>query len=310
MKIGTRGSALALAQSNLVAGLIRKKFPKLSVDLVVIKTTGDKFQDAPLSRIGGKGLFTKEIEDALLARSVDLAVHSLKDLPTEIPSGLEIGAILKREDPSDCLITLKSRIPRTLRTLPRGSVIGTSSLRRQSQLACLRKGWKIKDLRGNLDTRVRKLRERDYDAIVVAAAGLKRLGDPRLLAGMAVYKIPPVFMLPAVGQGALALEIRENDFRTREFIQFLDDAKSAQAAAAERAFLKKLEGGCQVPIGALATSDGKRVALEGLIASVSGEKRVRGKASGRVGEERELGESLARKLLVAGGREILGEIRP
>lgn len=304
--IGTRGSPLALAQTGFVAGLIRKKFPRMIVQTRVIKTTGDKILDAPLSKIGSKGLFTKELEEALLRREIDLAVHSLKDLPSELPRGLAIGAILKRADSRDCLVSARKW---TLMSIPRGSKVGTSSLRRQAQLLALRPDLKVENLRGNLDTRVRKLREGVFDAILLAAAGIARLRDPRLVAGLSVHKISRAQMLPAVGQGALAVEIRERDGAALGALRFLDHRPTRVLAQSERAFMKTLEGGCQVPVGIHSRLSGGTIVLDGLIASVSGGRCVRKNVSGPAAQAERLGSRLARELLRDGGREILGEIR-
>ncbi len=306
LTIGTRGSPLALAQTGLVAGLIRKKFPRLTVLTRVIKTTGDKILDAPLSKIGAKGLFTKELEEALLRREIDLAVHSLKDLPSELPRGLAIGAILRRADSRDCLVSARKW---TLKSIPRGSKVGTSSLRRQAQLLSLRPDLKVESLRGNLDTRVRKLREGRYDAILLAAAGIVRLRDPRLVAGLYAHKIPCAQMLPAVGQGALAVEVRERDGAALSALQFLDHAPTRILALSERAFMRTLEGGCQVPVGIHSRLSGGKIILDGLIAAVSGRRCVRKKISGPAARAEMLGRRLALDLLRGGGRKILGEIR-
>ncbi len=306
MIIGTRGSALALAQANLVAGLIRKKFRGVTVTLQVIKTTGDKILDAPLAKIGSKGLFTKELEDALLRRDIDLAVHSLKDLPPDLPAGLMLGAVLKRADVSDCLVSAQKC---TLKSLKSGAVVGTSSLRRQAQLLALRPDVRVESLRGNLDTRLSKLRSGRYDAIILASAGLARLNQPKLLKGLYLHKIPASVMLPAAGQGALAVEIRKDDAETAQRIGFLNHAPTRIQADCERAFLEAVQGGCQIPIGIHSRISGGRIFLDALVASVSGDRCIREKVSGPVKQADSLGKALGKKLLSKGGRKILAEIR-
>lgn len=306
VRVGTRGSLLALTQTRSVVRALKRKFPGLRAEVKVIQTTGDRRKKLPLSRIGTKGLFTKEIEQGLLAGHIDLAVHSLKDLPTDLPKGLEIGAVLKREDPRDCLIVLR---PRTLKTLPAGSRVGTSSLRRQAQIAALRPDLRIENLRGNLDTRLRKLRQGDYDAIVVAQAGLKRLSGKVRLKGLAVHRIPEAQMLPAVGQGSLAVEIRSGDAAASHLASRLNHGPSELRSRAERSFLAVLQGGCQVPIGVRSQIRGKKICLEGVIASPSGRESVRLKLEGSADLPEAAGERLARNLLKSGGRRILAEVR-
>jgi len=301
LKIGTRGSALALAQTEEVARALHNIFPDLSVEIFRIKTTGDKILDAPLSKIGTKSLFTKEIEDALLEGQIDLAVHSLKDLPTEIPEGLEIGAVLKRLDPRDCLVAEK-RI--SLKDLPKGARVGTSSLRRAAQILALRPDIRIENLRGNLDTSLKKIAEGDFDAIVVAQAGLTRLN-----AQVTANSISFEEMLPAVGQGFIAIEVRSNDLRTQEIIQSLNDRQAQIEALCERAFLRALEGGCQVPIGALARVEGSKIFLEGLISSLDGKITYRDKIEGAAKDCEQVGINLAKKLLSMGGEKVLEAIR-
>ncbi len=306
LTIGTRGSALALAQANLVAGLIRKKFRGVAVRLQVTKTTGDKILDAPLAKIGSKGLFTKELEDALLSRDIDLAVHSLKDLPPDLPAGLALGAVLKRADVTDCLVSARKC---TLKTLKSGAIVGTSSLRRQAQLLALRPDVRVESLRGNLDTRLGKLRSGRYDAIILASAGLVRLNQPKLLKGLHFYKIPAAVMLPAAGQGALAVEIRKGDAATEKTVGFLNHAATQIQVECERAFLESVQGGCQIPIGIHSRLSGGKIFLDALVASVSGDRCIREKVSGSVKHAESLGRSLGKKLLSKGGREILAEIR-
>jgi hydroxymethylbilane synthase len=299
--IGSRGSALALWQANWVKAQLEAAVPDRRVAIEIIKTTGDKILDAPLSKIGGKGLFTKEIEEALLAGSIDLAVHSLKDLPTVLPDGLGLGAITRREDVRDALIARPGI--RSLADLPHAAVVGTSSLRRQAQLRLRRPDVELKDLRGNVDTRLRKLREGQYDAIILAAAGITRLG----LADQITEYLSAEFMLPAVGQGALAIEIRENDTITGEAVGALNHPETRLACEAERAFLAALGGGCQVPIAATATVDGDNLRLCGLVASVEGRSVVQGEQVGSTVDAVRLGQNLAQTLLLMGARELLNE---
>src|SRR6266446_9311311 len=241
LRIGSRGSQLALWQANHISALLRARGHEVEIE--IIHTTGDKITDVALAMVGTKGMFTKEIEEALAAGRVDLAVHSLKDLPTELPPGFEIAAITKREDPRDALC---SRFYSKVEDLPQGARVGTSSLRRQAQLKAIRPDLEIYPLRGNVDTRLRKLESGDYDAIILAAAGLNRLGKAQLVRQV----IPAEVMTPAAGQGALAIEIRNGDAATRAAVAFLDDAATRATTTCERALLSKLGGGCQVPIGA------------------------------------------------------------
>ncbi len=299
--VGTRGSKLALAQTNWVISKIKGRYPSLEVETKIIKTKGDKITDVPLAKVGGKGLFVKEIEEALLRREIDLAVHSLKDVPTELPPGLEIAIIPPRESPYDVLI---SRDGYTLAELPKGAKVGTSSLRRRAQLKASRPDLQIENLRGNLDTRLRKLNEGLYEAIIVAEAGLLRLG----LGEIKRERLLTEIMLPAIGQGALALEVREDDHSLKEGLSFLHDEETAVCTAAERSFLAALGGGCQVPLAAYARLNGGKLLLEALIADPEGQRILRGKREGRPEEASFLGKSLAEELLAAGGREILADV--
>jgi hydroxymethylbilane synthase len=301
LKIGTRGSQLALFQANWVEDQLSKAHPDLNVTLIKIKTTGDKIQDVPLAKIGGKGLFVKEIEESLLQKRIDLAVHSIKDVPTEFPEGLHLSVITKREDPRDVLI---SRDGRTLKNLPPGAKIGTSSLRRQAQLLHFREDLELIPLRGNLDTRLKKLRTMNLDAIVLALAGVRRLG----LEGRVTEIIPTDISLPAIGQGALGIETRMDDREVEGKIRFLNDRDASVAVTAERAFLKKLEGGCQVPIAAYAQSIGTAVQVEGLVGSIDGKRLVRHRVEGPFEKAESLGIELAEILLEKGAKEILDEI--
>ncbi|MES4784609.1 MAG: hydroxymethylbilane synthase [Nitrospiraceae bacterium] len=290
--IGTRGSRLAIWQAEWVRTRLRESAPELQVTLRHIKTSGDKILDVPLAKIGGKGLFVKEIEEALLQGEIDLAVHSMKDVPTILPEGLEIVCIPDREDPRDVLI---SRNGQSLDRLPKGARMGTSSLRRQAQLLHYRPDLRILMLRGNLDTRIRKLREGEYDAVVLAD------GD------VAEY-LPFEVCLPAIGQGALALEGRAEDHFVREFLSKLEDAPTRTAVLAERALLDRLQGGCQVPIAAHATLKHDTLILDGLIASVDGRQVIREVVQGPAAQAHALGVGLAEKLLAKGGDTILAEI--
>ena len=299
--IGTRGSRLALWQAEWIQARLRDVAPGLTVSLRRIKTSGDKILDVPLAAIGGKGLFVKEIEEALLGGDIDLAVHSMKDVPTMLPKGLEILCVPPREDPRDALI---SRAGCSLKDLPPRARIGTSSLRRQAQLLHLRPDLRIEVLRGNLDTRLRKLRQGEFDAIVLAAAGLSRMG---WAAEVTEYLTPDV-SLPAIGQGALGLEGRGDDPFVRSLVAQFDHAPTRTAVTAERALLERLEGGCQVPIAAHASVNGGTLMLDALIASVNGSRLVRDSIQGPTADARALGVELAERLLARGGESILSEI--
>lgn len=301
LRIGTRGSQLALFQANWVKEKLQQTHPGLRVTLVKIKTTGDKIQDAPLAKIGGKGLFVKEIEEALLAHKIDLAVHSIKDVPTEFPEGLHLSAITKREDPRDALI---SREQTSLKDLPGGARIGTSSLRRQAQLLHFRGDLQLIPLRGNLDTRLKKLKTLNLDAIVLAYAGLKRLGLDESITEI----LPTDISLPAIGQGALGIETRKSDEEVEGRTMFLNDLESSVAVTAERAFLKRLEGGCQVPIAAFGRIEGSRLKLEGLVGTTDGKRLIRRCLEGPVEKAESLGTGLANLLLNQGAGEILNEV--
>ena len=292
--IGSRGSKLALWQAEHIADRLRGLGAEVRIE--VIKTTGDKIQDVPLAKVGGKGLFTKEIEEALLAGTVDVAVHSMKDMPTDVPDGLVISAIPEREEPRDALIGTN------VAGLRVGMKIGTSSLRRSAQLRAHAPGLVIENLRGNLDTRLRKLDEGQYDAIVLAAAGLRRLGWADRIQEL----IPPEVMCPAVGQGALAIETREDGGQAHELVLKLNDAETRACVTAERAFLAVLGGGCQVPIGAHARLDGETLHLEGLVASPDGREVLRERVSGR--DPQQLGRELGQRILEQGARRILDDV--
>jgi len=300
LRIGTRGSQLALFQANWVKDQLIHAHPHLKVSLIKIKTTGDKIQDAPLAKIGGKGLFVKEIEEALLQQRIDLAVHSIKDVPTQFPEGLYLSVITRREDPRDVFI---SREGKTLRELPQGAKIGTSSLRRQAQLLHYRSDFELVPLRGNLDTRLKKLNTMNLDGIVLALAGVKRLGLEEKITEI----ISTDISLPAIGQGALGIETRQNDKEIEEQIGFLNDRDSWIAVSAERSFLKKLEGGCQVPIAAFARTAGAILRIDGLVGTIDGKRILRERVEGPAEEAELLGTKLADILLSKGAKEILDE---
>jgi len=301
VRIGTRKSMLALTQSTMIKKAIEARYPDCEVELVKIVTKGDKILDVPLAKVGGKGLFVKEIEEAMLRDEIDIAVHSMKDVPAELPDELFIGVVAKREDPRDAFLSVKYG---SIDELPEGAKIGTSSLRRRSQLARIRPDLVIEDLRGNLDTRLRKLDDGLYDAIILATAGLNRMGwDDRITA-----HIDTGTMLPAVAQGAVGIEMRRNDAEIIEGLAFLNHADTSIAVACERAFLHTLEGGCQVPIGGHATVENGRVRMTGLIASVAGDRFFREDIEGLVEEAEATGRALAEKLLGQGGAEVLAEV--
>jgi hydroxymethylbilane synthase len=302
LRIGTRGSVLALAQAGWVQDRIARRHPGCRVELVVIKTTGDKIHDLPLAQVGGKGLFIKEIEEALIAGEVDLAVHSLKDMPAALPEGLVLTAVPPREDWRDAFI---SRQYATLAELPPGARVGTGSLRRRVQLLHARPDLEIVGLRGNVDTRLKKMEALGLDAIILAAAGLARLGLSHVAAGF----LGPEEMLPAVGQGALGLEVRAGDRELREALAFLDHPETRAAVSGERAFLARLEGGCVVPVAALGRVAGETLTLEALISDLDGRGLIRRRRTGPGEAAASLGSSLAAELLDLGGRKILAELR-
>ncbi len=304
--LGTRSSPLALWQAEHVAARLRGAFAGLQVSLERIKTSGDKIQDVPLAQVGGKALFVKEIEEALLAGRVDLAVHSMKDVPTDLPAGLAILAVTERESPSDVLI---SRQGARLADLPGGAIVGTSSLRRQAQLLHHRPDLRVVGLRGNLDTRIRKLRSEGLDAIVVAAAGVKRLGLSHLVSEV----LPAEILLPAIGQGALGIEGRvaagvDRERGIADIVRTLDHPETHTAVRAERAMLARLAGGCQVPIAALATLEADGIRLRGLVASPDGAKVIRGERRAPREHPDSLGAGLAEELLSRGAAGILASV--
>ena len=299
--IGTRASKLALWQAEYIAAEIEKHHG-CRVELRKMTTKGDRILDAPLAKIGGKGLFTKELEQAMLAGEIDLAVHSLKDMPTEVPEGLVIGAITQRLDAGDAFVSVHYR---SMEDLPQGAKVGTSSLRRRAQLLAVRPDLTILDLRGNVNTRLAKLDAGEFDAIVLAAAGLKRLGLGERIRTI----LPRAMILPAVGQGALAIECRADDGRIQEMIDFLRDTEMTAAATAERAFLRRVEGGCQIPVGVYAeVGEGNVLHVEAMIASIDGMRVCRSRSMGTPAEAEKIGIALAEELLDVGGREILKEI--
>jgi hydroxymethylbilane synthase len=302
--IGTRGSKLALWQAEWVKSELQRMNPGLEVEMNKIKTTGDKILDVPLAKVGGKGLFVKEIEEAMLGGEADLAVHSMKDVPTEFPDGLFLPVICKREDPRDAFITAtQNSKPKTqsFKALPQGATIGTSSLRRSCQLLSVRPDLKIEQLRGNLDTRLRKLDEGQFDAIILAAAGVKRLGWAERITEI----LAPELSLPAIGQGAIGIECRTGDRLITDLIAPLNDAETSVCVRAERSFLKKLEGGCQVPIAAYARLIGGKIVMDGLVGSVNGDRIIRAHIEGDQAAAESLGIALAEDVLSKGAKEIL-----
>ncbi len=300
VRIGTRRSPLALAQAEWVRGRIRERHPQAVVEVVAIRTSGDRFRDVPIEKIGAKGVFIKEIEDALLEGGIDVAVHSMKDLPTELPEGLAIAAVPEREDPRDVLI---SHVAGSLAELPAGASVGTGSLRRRAQVLNQRPDLTVAPIRGNVDTRLAKLRRGEVDALVLALAGMKRLGRER----EATQPLPAETWLSAVGQGALGLETRRHEV---ERLRFLNHEPSASGVEAERAFLGCLEGGCQVPVGARAVVAEDRVSLTGMVAEASGRRVFRGEISGARVDAASLGIQLAERLLDEGAGAVLKEARP
>ncbi|ABK43258.1 hydroxymethylbilane synthase [Magnetococcus marinus MC-1] len=298
VRIGTRGSALAVWQAEWVKSQLQAHHPGIIVELELIKTKGDKILDVPLAKVGGKGLFVKELEEAMLDGRVDLAVHSMKDVPAEFPDGLMLGPILKREDPRDALLSIHYQ---SLAELPQGALIGSSSLRRQSQIKAKRPDLRLDWLRGNVGTRIQKLVEGQFDAIILAAAGVKRLG----LTEHVVQYLEPEEMLPAVGQGAVGIEHRVDDARIATLLAPLYHKETHSCVTAERAFLAKLEGGCQVPIAGYATLHEDTLTLRGLVAEVEGGRVVQAQCQGPRADAYRMGQQLATQLLEAGGGAIL-----
>jgi hydroxymethylbilane synthase len=300
LRIGTRGSQLAKWQAEYVRKQI---FQATGVEgeIVIIKTSGDKLQQLPLTQIGGKGIFIKELEDALLEESVDIAVHSVKDIPTDVPSGLAFPAVCRRDDVRDCLVSGNGA---TLANLRQGARIGTGSLRRQAQLRHIRPDLDVRDLRGNVDTRLRKVESGEYDAVMLAKAGLDRLGCSHRIS----ETLSPDVCMPAVGQGAIAVECRANDAEAAQALEKLDDAETRTAIMAERALLSALQGGCQVPLGAWARIERGELVLEACVCSVDGVQYVKQRATASPEQARELGERMARLLIEAGAQSILEEV--
>jgi hydroxymethylbilane synthase len=297
LRIGSRGSALALWQANHVRELLRESCGT-DAEIAVIKTSGDRLAQSPLAQAGGKGLFTREIEDALLEHRVDLAVHSLKDLPTELPAGLTLGATPKRGDVHDCLL---SRDGSSLAKIRQGAKVGTGSLRRRAQLLNYRRDLELRDIRGNVDTRLRKLESGEFDGIVLARAGLERLG----LVDKITEVIPMEVMLPAAGQGALGIECRAEDEAIQTLLVRLDDADTRGAITAERALLAQLEGGCQVPLGAWARVENGKLRLDAVVLSPDGAECVRRSISGVASDATRIGRALGEELLAAGADRLL-----
>ncbi|CAN5592157.1 hydroxymethylbilane synthase [soil metagenome] len=300
--IGSRGSELALWQTNFVKTKLEEFFSAINLEIKIIKTTGDKLLETALSKIGDKGLFTKQIETALLSEEIDLAVHSLKDLQTVQPEGLCIAAVSKREQPNDVLIAKKSR---SINELPKSARVATGSLRRRSQLLNYRPDLEIHEIRGNVPSRIRKFEESDLDAMILAFAGIHRLGLDDHIAQIIPFEI----MLPAVGQGAMAVEIREQDTELKEILKVLDDEETRLCVTAERTFLRTLEGGCQVPIGANAMIENGVIRLEGMVGNLDGSINLREKISGEKRDAAMLGERLAQTLIGKGANEILENTR-
>lgn len=326
MKLGTRGSHLALTQSGMVARDVERLRPGLSVELVAIKTTGDNVTDVALSRIGDRGLFVKEIEHALLEGSVDFAVHSMKDMPTALPEGLCIACVPRRLPPFDCLVSVNAE---RFEKLPRGARLATGSLRRRAQIASARPDISLEEIRGNLPTRIRKISEQGFDGTILALAGLSRLGVPGLLdrrapvrfrvpedwgeqvGGQEVWisPIPPAVCLPAVGQGALCIEAREDNAEVLALLERLQDRDSRAAVDCERALMRALEGGCQVPVGGWARVENGRLRVDAILATVDGRDVLRAEAEGALTEAEALGRAVADDLLAQGGASIIGGLR-
>lgn len=302
VRIGTRGSKLALFQAELTKQKLLEKFTELNVEIVIIHTQGDKILDVALSKIGDKGLFTKEIETALIEKQVDIAVHSLKDLPTTLPEGLQLGAVLERAEFRDALV---SRDGRLLNELTEHDIIATSSLRRKASLLRLNKNYRIVDIRGNVNTRIRKMEEGYCDAMIMAAAGLQRLGLDKYITEV----ISPEYIIPAVSQGIIAVESRSDDTTVNEYLHEINHTITWIAGNAEREFLHTIEGGCQVPVGCFSKITGEYLFLTGFVASMDGEVYLLETADGTVNEPAVVGKQLARRLLDRGAAKIMEEIR-
>ncbi len=300
-RIVTRRSALAMWQARHVQGLLQTAHPNLAIEVIGIQTRGDKLLDAPLAKIGGKGLFIKELEHVLLDGKADIAVHSMKDVPVDVANGLDLAAILQREDPRDALV---SRHYTTIERLPAGAVVGTSSLRRQCQIKAVRPDLTVRALRGNVDTRIRKLDDGEYDAIILAAAGIKRLGLEHRISSL----IPTGTLLPAIGQGAIGIECRRGDHRTEALIRVLDHPETRVRIRAERAINANLGGGCQVPIAGFAELRQQHLRLEAVVGTSDGTHIVRGAIDGPMEQAEILGKDLAQDLLAQGARSILDDL--
>ncbi len=300
--IATRKSMLALWQAEWIKSQLKEINPDFEIELNKIKTTGDKILDVPLAQVGGKGLFVKEIEEAMLRNEADLAVHSMKDVPTDLPDGLHLSTITKREDPRDAFLAGEGI--NSFNDLPKGAHVGTSSLRRICQLLNIRPDLKISQLRGNVDTRLRKLAEGEYDAIILATAGVKRLGHADKITEI----LSPELSLPAIGQGAVGIECRKDDEFINDLLRKLDHHETSVCVTAERAFLKKLEGGCQVPIAAYAQLKNGNILISGLVGSLDGKTLIKETMEGKPEDAETLGTTLAEKLLAKGAKEILDEV--
>ncbi|SDJ80511.1 hydroxymethylbilane synthase [Natronincola ferrireducens] len=298
IKIGSRASELALTQAEIIIGMLKERFPQYQYEIIKIKTIGDKILDKTLSKIGGKGLFVKEIQTALLEEEIDLAVHSMKDMPAESPEELILGAITKREDPRDVLVIKDNR---TLEELPQGALIGTSSLRRKVQLLRLRQDLQLKDIRGNVGTRLKKIETEGLDAVILAAAGLKRLGYDE----ETFYYLDIDNFTPAVGQGALGCEIRKNDKELHRMLQEINDEETYHCVMGERQFLKLLEGGCHVPIGAYGKKVEEELWITGMVASLDGQQVLRHTEKGEFHNFLEIGSRLAEEMMALGAKELL-----
>ncbi|MDD5722189.1 MAG: hydroxymethylbilane synthase [Syntrophales bacterium] len=300
IRIGTRGSDLALVQARGVANQIKSRYPDMSVEVVPIRTRGDRMQNVSLVEIGGKGIFVKEIEEALLRGDIDMAVHSMKDVPVDLPDGLVIGAVPEREDPRDVLVSKEGR---KIEGLARGARIGTGSLRRGMQIRTLMPDIEVVSIRGNIDTRIRKLVAERLDGIIIAAAGMKRIGRA---AEISQY-IPIEVMMPSVGQGVLGIEVREDDTGTRDLISPLNHPDTVVESSAERAFLRRLGGGCQVPIAGIARKQGDALIIKGLVGSVDGRVMIMDEIRGRGSDWKDIGDTLAENILSRGGQAVLDE---
>lgn len=300
--IGTRDSALALWQTRWVEEELKKHWPEYTFRVVDIKTKGDKILDVALAKIGDKGLFTKELEVWMLEEKIDLAVHSMKDVPTKLPEGLIVGAMCRREDPGDVVVSHKGY---KLADLPHGAKVGTSSLRRRAQLLKYRPDLSLHDIRGNVNTRLAKMEREDFDAIILAAAGVKRMGWSEKITDTIPYDI----CLPAVGQGSIGIECRANDEEILKIIRVVNDPDASDAITGERAFLRKLEGGCQIPIGSLGVIHQEKITLHGLVASLNGSTIIRDSIEGNRNEADKLGNELAERLIKMGAERILDEVR-